>query len=75
MKTTDDSIFLTIVKSKISAYFLRAEKLLTYKYFLEGTTNALGCMNVILLHSNRLHVLATHVVILRVGTIKMQIQL
>jgi len=32
---------------------LRAEELLTCKYFLERTTNALGCMNVILLHSNR----------------------
>jgi hypothetical protein len=55
--------------------FLACRRIIDIQFFLERATNALGYMNVILLHSNRSHVSATHVAILRVGTITIQIQL
>jgi len=42
--------------------------------FLTRPLNALGCMNVILLHSNHQHVLATHVDVFRLVRTRIQIQ-
>jgi len=43
--------------------------------FKEISTNALGCMNVILLLTDHRHVSATHVAIFRVVKIGIQLQL
>jgi len=46
-----------------------------YKIFLQRTTNALGCMNVISSHSNHQHISATQVAFFRVMRTRMCIQL
>jgi hypothetical protein len=43
--------------------------------FFKRSTNALECMNVILLHSNHQHVLTTHVNIFRVVRTRIKLQL
>jgi len=47
----------------------------TKNKFIKRPTNALGFMNIILLHSNHRHILATHVAIFRVVRTRIQIQL
>ena len=62
MQSCLHAVYISMFMSSISSIF---SALIRFIQLFKKTKNALGCMNVILLHNNHRHVSTIHVAILR----------